>query len=91
MPAAATVAPALTATAAVDRQDLVDADARARVADHTRTKLVWLFVLLHLVGAVVAVSRPRARPAVACALLAVPSAAFLMMVVPWWRWGRPRA
>ena len=77
----------LTATAAVDRQDLVDAGGRARVADHTRTQLVWLFVLLHLVGAVVAVSRPRARPAVACALLAVPSAAFLMMAVPWWRWG----
>ena len=62
----------LTATVAVDRQALVDADTRARVADRSRTKLVWLFVLLHLAGAVVAVSRPRARPAVACALLAVP-------------------
>lgn len=77
----------LTATDAVDRQALVEADDRARVADHTRTDLVWLFVLLHLAAAVVAVSRPRVRAAVACALLAVPSAAFLMMVVPWWRWG----
>ena len=77
----------LTATTGVDRQDLVDADARARAADHNRTKLVWLFVLLHLAGAVLAVTRPRARPVLACALLAVPSAAFLMMVVPWWRWG----
>ncbi len=77
----------LTATAAVGRQALVDADARTRAADLARTPLVWLFVLLHLAGAVVAVRRPAARPAVACALLAVPSAAFLVMVVPWWRWG----
>jgi hypothetical protein len=77
----------LTATPAVGRQALIDADARSRVADRSRTELVWLFVLLQLVGAVVAVRRPRSRPVVACVLLAVPPASFLVMVVPWWRWG----
>ncbi|MEA2703131.1 MAG: hypothetical protein QOD63_1076, partial [Actinomycetota bacterium] len=85
--AGATVPMTATDTAGVDRQALVDADARTRVADRSRTELVWLFVLLHLAGAVVAVRWSSARPAVACALLAVPSAAFLVMAVPWWRWG----
>jgi hypothetical protein len=48
---------------------------------------VPLFVVLHLLGAVVAVRRPGARPLVASALLAIPPASFLMMLVPWWRAG----
>ncbi|MGI8777964.1 MAG: hypothetical protein ACR2LJ_11440 [Acidimicrobiales bacterium] len=67
--------------------DLVERDRRSSTADRMRTPLVWLFIALSAVGALVAVSWPRARPAVAWVLLAVPPAGFLVMAVPWWRWG----
>lgn len=73
--------------AAVDRAALVERDERSRTADRARMVFVPLFVVLHLVGAVVAVRRPRARAQVAVTLLAIPPASFLMMVVPWWRAG----
>ena len=66
---------------------LVDRDRRAATADGLRTPFSWLFVALTAAGAAVALRWPRARPAVACALLAVPPASFLVMAVPWWRWG----
>ena len=67
--------------------DLVERDERVVAADRARTPLVWLFVALTAIGAAVALRWPRARPAVAYGLLAVPPASFLVMAVPWWRWG----
>ena len=77
----------VTPTAAVGRQDLVERDRRTWTSDRSRTAYVWLFVLLHLLGAIVAVRWRRARTVVACALLAIPPASLLMMLVPWWRGG----
>jgi hypothetical protein len=78
---------AVTPASAVDRSDLVERGARSWTADRARTLFVPLFVILHLLGAVVAVRRPWARPFVAAALMAIPPAGFLMMLVPWWRAG----
>lgn len=86
VPASVTGGP-VTEAAAVDRDALVERGRRAWTADRARMVFVPLFVLLHAAGAVVAVRRPRARPSVAAALLAVPPASFLMMVLPWWRAG----
>ncbi len=77
----------VTPTASVSRQTLVGRDRKTWTSDRSRTPFVWLFVLFHLVGALVAVGWRRARTAVACVLLAVPSASLLMMLVPWWRGG----
>lgn len=74
-------------SAPVSVADLVGRDERVVAADGARTPLVWLFVALTGVGAAVALRRPAARPAVAYALLAVPPTSFLVMAVPWWRWG----
>jgi len=71
----------------ISRAELVDRDRRAHTADGVRTRLVWLFVTLTAVGAVVAVRWRRSRAPVAWGLMAVPPASFLIMVVPWWRWG----
>ena len=77
----------VTPTAAVGRQDLVERDRRTWTSDRSRTAFVWLFVVLHLLGAVVAVCWRRVRTVVACILLAIPPASLLMMLVPWWRGG----
>ncbi len=74
-------------TSAIGRQTLVERDRKTWTSDRSRTAFVWLFVLLHLVGAVVAVRRRRARTVVACVLMAIPPASLLMMIVPWWRGG----
>ena len=77
----------VTPTAAVGREDLVERDRRTWTSDRSRTAFVWLFVVLHLLGAVVAVRWRRSRTVVACVLLAIPPASLLMMVFPWWRGG----
>ncbi len=77
----------VTSTAAIDRASLVGRDRRTWTSDRSRTAMVWLFVVLHAVGAVVAVKSVRARTAVACILLGIPPASLLMMLVPWWRGG----
>jgi len=66
---------------------LVEQDRRAVAADHARVRLLWLVVGLHALGAALALAWFRLRFLVALVLLAVPPAGFLMMVVPWWRWG----
>ncbi|MFN2608643.1 MAG: hypothetical protein ABR511_12260 [Acidimicrobiales bacterium] len=66
---------------------VVARDRRTVTADRDRTPLVLLFVAMTAVGALVAMRWPRARPAAAWPLLAVPPASFLVMLVPWWRWG----
>lgn len=66
---------------------LVERDRRAVTADGVRTPLVWFFVALTAMGAAVSLRWPRARPMVAWVLLSIPPASFLVMVVPWWRWG----
>jgi hypothetical protein len=78
---------AVTSAAAVDRTYLVERGARSWTADRARMVFVPLFVVLHGIGAVVAVRRRRARPLVAAALMAIPPASFLMMLLPWWRAG----
>jgi hypothetical protein len=77
----------VTPTAAVGREHLVGRDRRTWTSDRSRTAMVWLFVVLHGLGAVVAVRWVRARTVVACTLLAIPPASLLMMLVPWWRAG----
>lgn len=67
--------------------DLIERDRRSFTADGMRPRLVWLFIVLSAVGAAIAVLWRRARPAVAWVLLAIPPASFLVMAVPWWRWG----
>ncbi len=71
----------------VSTTDLVDRDRRSFTADRMRTPLVWAFIALSALGAAIAVGWRRARPPVAWVLLAVPPASFLVMAVPWWRWG----
>jgi hypothetical protein len=75
------------ASGAVSADELVDRDRRASVADRTRTPLVWLFVGMHALVAVVVVGWRRARRLGLLVLLAVPPASFLIMATPWWRWG----
>jgi len=71
----------------VSLHTLVEQDRRAVAADHARVRLLWLVVGLHAVGAALALVWLRLRLLVALLLLAVPPAGFLMMLVPWWRWG----
>ena len=78
---------AVTPAAAVDRSELVERGRRSWTADRARMVFVPLFVALHAIGAVVAVRRRRARPLVAAALMSIPPASFLMMLLPWWRAG----
>ena len=78
---------AVTPAAAVDRTDLVEQGQRSWTADRARLVFVPLFVALHAIGAVVAIRRRRARALVAAALMSIPPASFLMMLVPWWRAG----
>ena len=78
---------ALTPARDADRAYLMARAQRSWTADRARMVFVPLFVLLHAVGAVVAVRRRWARPFVAAALMAIPPAGFLMMLVPWWRAG----
>ena len=78
---------AVTPAAAVDRASLVDRARRSVTGDRARMVFVPLFVVLHAIGALVAVRRRQARPFVAAALMAVPPASFLMMLLPWWRAG----
>ena len=78
---------AVTPAAAVDRAHLVERARRSVTGDRARMVFVPLFVVLHAIGAVVAVRRRWARPFVAAALMAIPPASFLMMLVPWWRAG----
>ena len=78
---------AVTPAAPVDRSYLVDRGRRSWTADRARMVFVPLFVILHALGAAVAVSRRRARPLVAAALMSIPPASFLMMLLPWWRAG----
>lgn len=87
-PASASGHPARPA-AGVARAELVGRDHRAWTADRARPAFVWLFVALHAAGAVTVVRWRRARPVVCSALLAIPAAGFLMMLVPWWRAGTP--
>ena len=68
-------------------RDLIQRDRRASVADRVRTPLGWLFVALHAVAAVLVLASHRLRWCAVLAVLAVPPASFLMMAVPWWRWG----
>ena len=75
------------ASTPVTTRALVERDERVVTADRVRTPLVLLFVGLSAAGAVVAVRRPRVRPVVAYVLLAVLPASWLIMAVPWWRWG----
>jgi hypothetical protein len=79
-------APVVSAPA-VSRGALEDRDERASVADGVRSPLVWLLVALSAVGVAVSLCSPRSRTAVAYAVLAIPSASFLIMLFPWWRWG----
>jgi len=78
---------AVTPAADVGRSHLVERGQRSWTADRARMVFVPLFVALHGLGAVLAVRRRRARPLVAAALLSIPPASFLMMLVPWWRAG----
>ena len=71
----------------VERAQLVQRDHRAWTADRARPAFVWLFIALHVGGAMAVVRWRRARTVVCGALLAVPAASFLMMLVPWWRLG----
>jgi len=71
----------------VSTTDLVDRDRRSFTADRMRTPLVWAFIALSALGAAIAAGWRRARSPVAWVLLAVPPASFLVMAVPWWRWG----
>jgi hypothetical protein len=66
---------------------LVDRDERSAEADYVRTRFIWLFVALHAGAAFVALWRPALRRILACVLLSVIPASFLMMVVSWWEWG----
>lgn len=66
---------------------LVERDRRASVADRVRTPLVWLFVGLNAIGATAVLASHRLRRLAPLALLSVPPTSFLLMVVPWWRWG----
>ena len=78
---------AVTSAGAVDRTELLERGRRSFTADRARMVFVPVFVVLHGIGAVVAVRRRRARPLVAAALMAIPPAGFLMMLLPWWRAG----
>ena len=71
----------------VSTETLVDHDRRAATSDRLRTPLSLLFVALTAVAAATALRWRRARSWVAWVLLAVPPASFLVMGVPWWRWG----
>jgi hypothetical protein len=62
-------------------------DERSSVADHVRTRFIWLFVALHAGAAFLALWRPALRASIACSLLSLIPASFLMMLVPWWGWG----
>ncbi len=77
----------VTPAGPISREALVDRDERTWTADRSRTAFVWLFVLLHALGAAAAVLWRRGRTVVCCALLGIPAASFLMMLVPWWRAG----
>ncbi|HEX2042673.1 MAG TPA: hypothetical protein VHF24_08545 [Acidimicrobiales bacterium] len=66
---------------------LIERDRRASVADRVRTPLVWLFVGLHAIAAVVVLTAPRLRRSATLAVLSVPPASFVAMAAPWWRWG----
>ncbi len=77
----------LTPAPAVDRATLVARDDRTWTADRSRTDFVWLFVVLHALGALAVIRWRRSRTVVCCALLGIPSASLLMMLVPWWRGG----
>ncbi len=72
---------------AVSVTDLLERDRRSFTADRMRTPLIWLFIGLSALGAALAACWRRARPSVAWVLLAIPPASFLVMAVPWWRWG----
>ncbi len=71
----------------VSVKGLIERDRRSFTADRMRTPLIWLFIGLSAVGALLAACFRRARPSVAWVLLAIPPASFLVMAVPWWRWG----
>jgi hypothetical protein len=77
----------VTVARPVSRQALVDRDRRTWAVDHSRMRLVWLFVLMHVVGAATVILHRRTRAVVCAILLAIPAASFLMMLVPWWRGG----
>lgn len=77
----------VTPAAVVERERLVERDRRTWTADRSRTAFVWLFVVLHAVGALAVIVWRRARTVVCCGLLAIPAASLLMMLVPWWRAG----
>ncbi len=76
-----------TTAAAVERVTLVERDRRAWTADRARAGFVALFVLFHALGAVGVLRIPTARRAVCATLLSIPPASFLMMSVPWGRFG----
>jgi len=77
----------VAASAPVTTRALVERNERVVTADRARTPLVLLFVGLTAVGAALSVRRPAARPLIAYVLLAIPPTSFLIMAVPWWRWG----
>jgi hypothetical protein len=58
----------VTPTDAVGRHNLVERDRRTWTSDRSRTAFVWLFVLLHAFGAVVAVRWRRAQTAAVVAV-----------------------
>jgi len=66
---------------------LVRADDRAVTGDQVRTNLLYLFAVLSGLGAGLMICLSRARVPVAFSVLAIPPASFLMMLLPWWKWG----
>jgi hypothetical protein len=72
---------------AVDRASLMKRGQRSWTADRARMVFVPLFVVLHVLGALLAVRQPGTRPVVAAGLMAIPPSSFLMMLVPWSRAG----
>jgi hypothetical protein len=85
-PTAMTGAPARPSSGGQVSTLLAD-DRKATTTDAARLPWIWTIVAVNVLGAVVAVRRPDLRARVALALLAVPPASFLVMLVPWWRWG----
>ena len=71
----------------VSRGRLIEEDRRSRVSRDVARPLTTVFVLAAMAG-LLGVSRERLRLPVAAVILAMPAALLLMMLVPWWRYGR---
>ena len=84
---ASATGPAVASVSGGTRVELVERERRTWTADGARPGLVWLFVVIHAAGALAVIRWREIRTVVCCALLAVPSTSFLVMLVPWWRAG----